>query len=118
MFFGWLKQTGPQRQVKLRGLEKVDLQFDLTGCGKTLRSDGGHWFSSKFDLSMSHARKRSEAGGDVQLFNLGVAHSSRASGAADSRTGRHTITQAAYARRKRWPLSSKSNALHLFLNPR
>lgn len=25
--FGWLKQTGPLRQVKLRGLEKVDWLF-------------------------------------------------------------------------------------------
>jgi hypothetical protein len=25
--FGWLKQTGPLRQVKLRGLEKVDWTF-------------------------------------------------------------------------------------------
>src|ERR1035438_5497394 len=36
---------------------------------------------------MSHARKRSEAGGDVQLFNLGATDSSRSSGAADSRAG-------------------------------
>jgi hypothetical protein len=25
--FGWLKQTGPMRQVKLRGMEKVDCLF-------------------------------------------------------------------------------------------
>ena len=25
--FGWLKQTGPLREVKLRGLEKVDWLF-------------------------------------------------------------------------------------------
>ena len=25
--FGWLKQTGPMRQVKLRGLHNVDWQF-------------------------------------------------------------------------------------------
>ena len=25
--FGWLKQTGPLRQMKLRGLEKVDWLF-------------------------------------------------------------------------------------------
>ena len=29
--FGWLKQTGPLRQVKLRGLEKVDWLF-VFGC--------------------------------------------------------------------------------------
>jgi hypothetical protein len=28
--FGWLKQTGPLRQVKLRGLQKVDWLFART----------------------------------------------------------------------------------------
>ena len=28
--FGWLKQTGPMREVKLRGLEKVDWVFDFS----------------------------------------------------------------------------------------
>jgi hypothetical protein len=40
-----------------------------------------------FSGGMSHAGKRSEATGDHQLFNRGVAHSSRSSGAADSRFG-------------------------------
>src|ERR1035438_5104773 len=34
---------------------------------------------------MRYARKRSEAGGDVQLFNPGATHSDGPSGAADSR---------------------------------
>jgi hypothetical protein len=32
--FGWLKQTGPLRQVKLRGLEKVDWLF-VFSCAAT-----------------------------------------------------------------------------------
>jgi hypothetical protein len=39
------------------------------------------------DLSKNHARKRSEAGGDVQLFNLGATNSDGSPGTADSRAG-------------------------------
>jgi hypothetical protein len=34
--FGWLKQTGPLRQVKLRGLEKVDWMFVFSCAAQNL----------------------------------------------------------------------------------
>src|ERR1039458_3086288 len=64
------------------------MKVGFTGCGKTLWCFGDRGIFPGMDSSNQYAWRRSEAGGDVQLFNLGTTDSDGASGAADSCVGR------------------------------
>src|ERR1035437_8821670 len=60
--------------------------YGLNRLRKNSLPDGGHSILRGFDLSNHYAWRRSEAGVDVQLFDLGTADTGRSSGTSDSRS--------------------------------